>query len=98
MKYKGDDWWRWWVWIEGSAEELDSIDYVTYKLHNTFPNPIRKITDRETKFRLETGGWGVFRIYARVFLKNDHEINLEHDVELEYPDDDLNIDEDKRKQ
>lgn len=26
--YKGDDWWRWWVWIEGSAEELDSTFYI----------------------------------------------------------------------
>ena len=87
--YKGDDWWKWWIWIEGTGEELNSIDYVIYKLHKTFPNPVRKISDRKTKFRLETGGWGVFRIYAKVYHKDKSESNLEHDLKLYYPDDDL---------
>jgi len=84
--YKGEDWWRWWVWMKGTDTELNSIDYVIYRLHNTFPNPVRKIADRKTNFRLETGGWGIFRIYAKVFFKDKSELNLEHDLELEYPD------------
>jgi transcription initiation factor IIF auxiliary subunit len=86
FEYQGNDYWRWWVWIEGSEAELDQIDRVVYTLHTTFPNPVRAIKDRKSKFRLETAGWGVFRIYARVFRKNGDELPLEHDLVLRYPD------------
>jgi transcription initiation factor IIF auxiliary subunit len=85
FKYEGDDWWTWWVWIEGSKNDLDLVDYVIYTLHSTFRNPVRKITNRESKFRLETEGWGTFTIYAKVVLKNKEEIPLEHELNLEYP-------------
>jgi transcription initiation factor IIF auxiliary subunit len=52
IKYQGDDYWNWWIWIEGSQEELDQIDHVTYILHPTFPNPVREVNNRSTKFRL----------------------------------------------
>ena len=87
FKYQGDDWWKWWVWVEGNEEELGEIDYVVYKLHPTFPSPVRKIADRSTKFRLETAGWGTFQLYAKVVLKDTSVVNLEHYLELEYPDD-----------
>lgn len=84
--YQGDDWWKWWIWIEGPDNELDQIDHVVYTLHTTFPNPVRTIRDRDSKFRLETAGWGVFRIYAKVVNKKGLETFLEHDLVLEYPD------------
>lgn len=84
--YQGEDWWKWWVWLEGPAAELDAIDYVIYKLHPTFPSPVRKVSDRHTKFRLETAGWGVFRLYAKVVRKDETELNLEHDLVLRHPD------------
>src|ERR1035441_1241077 len=68
--YKGDDWWEWWVWIEGPDSELDQVKRVVYTLHPTFPNPVRTISDRSTKFRLKSAGWGTFRIFARVFYKS----------------------------
>lgn len=84
--YQRDGWWKWWIWIEGPDNELDKIDHVVYNLHTTFPNPIRTIRDRDSKFRLETAGWGVFRIYAKVVNKKGQETFLEHDLVLEYPD------------
>jgi transcription initiation factor IIF auxiliary subunit len=84
-KYQGDDYWKWWVWIEGSDEELDRIDHVTYILHHTFPKPIRKVDDRASKFRLETAGWGVFTIHVKVLMKDGEEKHLTHDLELRYP-------------
>lgn len=89
-EYKSDGWWKWWVWLEGSEAELDEVDYVIYQLHPTFPSPVRKVTDRSTKFRLDTAGWGVFRLYAKVLLKDKSEVKLEHDLVLEYPDNALN--------
>lgn len=86
FQYEGDDWWGWWIWIEGEKSELDQIDHVIYTLHPTFRNPVRKIRDRKTKFKLETEGWGTFVIYAKLVLKSREEIDLKHQLHLTYPD------------
>jgi transcription initiation factor IIF auxiliary subunit len=91
FKYQGDDWWKWRVWIEAEKPKLDKIDYVVYTLHSTFINPVRKIKDRRTKFSLLAEGWGVFTLYARIYLKDKTEIPLEHDLYLEYPDGKRNL-------
>lgn len=85
-KYVGDDYWKWWAWIDGPARELDRIESVTYNLHPSFPNPIRKIDSRRTKFRLETAGWGVFTLYATVIRKDGSTERLKHELKLSYPD------------
>ena len=86
FEYKGNDWWAWWIWIEGADEDLDRIDHVIYTLHHTFPNPVRTVRDRPSKFRLSTAGWGVFRIYAKIVDKKGESFNLHHDLILNYPD------------
>ena len=85
-EYKGDDWWSWAVWIQGSTQALNRIAYVEWTLHPTFPNPIRRTDDRATNFRLETGGWGVFPIVARVEMKDGTHRELRHVLQLHYPD------------
>jgi transcription initiation factor IIF auxiliary subunit len=82
----GQERWEWSVWVEGSGEELDQIDHVTYVLHKTFPNPVREIHDRATKFRLDTAGWGTFTIYAKAVRRDGTEIPLQHELVLRYPD------------
>ena len=84
-KYLDDDYWDWWVWIEGSEKHLDAIKSVTYTLHHTFPDPVRTKTNRKNKFKLKTAGWGVFTIYARINFKTATHIELEHELELRYP-------------
>jgi transcription initiation factor IIF auxiliary subunit len=84
--YKGHDHWDWWVWVEGEDEDLDQIDHVTYILHHTFPNPVRKVKTRADKFLLKTAGWGCFVIHAKVKLKTGEESHLTHELELRYPD------------
>lgn len=84
--YVGDDYWDWWIWIEGPREELELIDHVTYILHPTFPSPVREVRDRSTNFRLDTAGWGVFEIHATVKHKNGRETQLRHYLKLAYPD------------
>jgi transcription initiation factor IIF auxiliary subunit len=86
FQYQGDDWWKWWIWLEGSPQELDRIDHVVYRLHPTFPNPVRTVRDRASKFRLDAIGWGVFTIRAQVVDKDGTTTRLEHDLVLEYPD------------
>lgn len=85
-QFEGNDWWNWAVWVEAADEALDRIKYVEWMLHPTFPTPIRKISDRAGKFRLETGGWGVFPIKARLQFKDGQTLSLRHDLELHYPD------------
>ena len=84
--YTGADRWRWSVWLEGPADELDSVDHVTYILHSTFHEPVREISDRQTEFRLDTSGWGTFTVHAKAAYKDGRETLLEHDLVLRYPD------------
>jgi transcription initiation factor IIF auxiliary subunit len=84
--YEEDDWWNWAVWVDGSDESLDQVEYVEWTLHPTFPHPIRKVTNRAEKFRLETAGWGGFPIIARVQTKDGNSFRLRHHLSLHYPD------------
>jgi transcription initiation factor IIF auxiliary subunit len=84
--YEGDNWWQWAVWLEGSAGDLDNVESVEWKLHPTFPNPIRRSLDRPAKFRIETAGWGVFPIHATVNMKSGPAYTLTHILQLHYED------------
>jgi transcription initiation factor IIF auxiliary subunit len=86
FEYVGNDYWRWWVWIVGSDEELDQIDRVIYTLHPTFRDPVHTVTDRSTKFLMRTAGWGIFQLHALVAHKDGSETPLTHDLQLRYPD------------
>ena len=85
-KHQEGDWWEWSVWIEGSDEDLDQISEVTYKLHPTFPKPLRTVNDRRSKFKLEAEGWGTFHIHIMVVLKGGGKLTLTHNLKLTYPD------------
>ncbi len=86
FSYQGDDWWKWWLWIDAADDMLDEIEHVVYTLHPTFANPVRKTSDRRSHFKLETEGWGTFVIRAKVVLKDGSEILLKHELSLQYPD------------
>jgi transcription initiation factor IIF auxiliary subunit len=84
--YKGNDLWKWWIWIEGPDTELDQIDHVVYTLHPTFPRPVRTVKTRENKFHLASEGWGTFTVYANVVNKDGTTKGMEHYLKLEYED------------
>ena len=90
-EYRGDDYWDWSLWIESGESGLDKIENVIYNLHYTFPNPVRTIRTRENKFKLETSGWGIFTIYARISFKDETVLDLEHELELYYPSGEKNV-------
>jgi len=77
-----ENYWKWSIELEANPEVLDRIAFVIYTLHETFPNPIRRISSREDNFRLETSGWGEFMIYAKVLFKDKSQIRLTHWLEL----------------
>jgi hypothetical protein len=83
--YKGNDRWNWSVWLEGPADELDRIESVDYMLHPTFRDPLRHITDRQSKFRLNSAGWGEFMIYLNIKHTDGRVAKRKHWLQLEYP-------------
>lgn len=83
--YAGNEWWDWSVWLDASPKDLEQIDHVEYTLHPTFPKPVRRVADKSTNFRLNTGGWGTFKVRAKAVLKDGQEVPLAHDLKLHYP-------------
>jgi transcription initiation factor IIF auxiliary subunit len=81
----GDGYWTWSVWIDGPDAELDQVQFVEWVLHPTFPNPIRRATQRQDKFRIEASGWEAFEINAQVSTKDGREQHLKHQLRLDEP-------------
>lgn len=72
----------WCIFMDEEAETLDGVEGVEYILHPTFPDPVRYITDRATKFALQSEGWGTFVIQIRIFAKDGEEHQARHMLEL----------------
>jgi transcription initiation factor IIF auxiliary subunit len=85
-RYVGNDWWDWSVWVEGTDAELDDVSQVEWRLHSTFPDPVRTVTNRQSRFRLDTGGWGTFVVRAVIHTKSGGVERLRHELQLHYPD------------
>lgn len=84
-RYKGDDWWEWEAFLDdGGSGDLERVSSVEYILHETFPDPIRKVKDRSGGFRLESGGWGEFGLKAFATLKDGTKKRLTHEIKLMY--------------
>ncbi len=65
------DWWEWTAFIEADdPQELEEIDYIEYRLHPSFKNPIVWVRKRENGFPLVRKGWGTFLLSAKVNFKD----------------------------
>src|SRR5574339_489145 len=84
-KYVGDDWWQWSVWVEGDARDLQRVRSVTYTLHPTFPDPVRRVETPANKFLRQATGWGEFAISAEAHLDDGQRVRLERWRELRDP-------------
>lgn len=62
--YEGKHRWHWAVRLDGPPEELDGVEYVDYVLHPTFFDPVRRVEERQTNFRLDSYSWGAFTVYG----------------------------------
>jgi transcription initiation factor IIF auxiliary subunit len=78
----GQQYYDWEVFVDESDAILDQIDHVVYFLHETFPDPIRTITDRQGKFACRTKGWGEFDIAAQVVFKDKRVEQAEYRLDL----------------
>ena len=75
---KSKDYFEWSIWIENGELDVSEIDYVEYLLHRTFKNRLRKVTDVSTGFKLNSKGWGEFRIEISIIKKNRETIQMAH--------------------
>lgn len=67
-----------WVYLEG--KDLYYVDYVAYKLHPTFQNPVQKVkrTLSNPNCSLVIWTWGVFNLEVELFLKTGEKIVTTH--------------------
>ena len=72
IEKKGNtSWWNWTAYIEcDPPDSLDEIEFVEYHLHPSFPNPIRRVMQKQKGFPMQTKGWGIFNLRARVVFKD----------------------------
>ena len=82
-KYEFEDYWKWGAFLDDSGSgELNNVEYVEYILHPTFKNPVRRVTDKNSGYRLNTSGWGTFLLRAIVHFNDGSTKNLSHSIEL----------------
>jgi hypothetical protein len=84
-EYVRRNWWNWSVWIEAPSTVLNDIEYVDYKLHSTFVDPVQHRTNPQEKFLLKSSGWGEFTINLEIKPKNGRAFTKRHWLTLEYP-------------
>lgn len=85
FEYVGNDYWRWWAWIEAGGAELEKVKEVVWILHPSFKRTRVVAKHKSDNFRLNTAGWGTFLLRAEVVLKDGEKRLLTHNVRLEYP-------------
>jgi transcription initiation factor IIF auxiliary subunit len=76
------NWYDWTVFMNEPAEKLALVKSVEYRLHETFPNPVRTITDRDSRFALDSSGWGEFTIRIAVHLLDGSVVRTKHELAL----------------
>lgn len=60
--FKSGSRYLYWHRIYAQGRDLDKVKEITYILHSSFANPIRKISTRSNGFELITWAWGEFTI------------------------------------
>ena len=77
-----DGWYEWRVFLDGTDEELDGVQQVTYLLHPTFRDRVKVAHDRGSHFALSARGWGEFRVSATVQMKDGRVYEANHWLDL----------------
>jgi MFS transporter, OFA family, oxalate/formate antiporter len=73
-RFEGRKMYRWNATIQGRQEVLEAIESVTYRLHQSYPDPVRKVLDRSNNFKLKELAWGSSTLYADIKVRHQDEI------------------------
>ena len=63
-------------------QSLDEVASVTYRLHPTFKDPVRSVSDRKSNFELRTAAWGEFNMTAEITYKGGKKLVVERYINL----------------
>src|SRR5215218_3570604 len=77
------DYYEWCVFVDEDPTVINSIKSVEYTLHPTFPNPVRVIEDKSSRFTLCSSGWGTFTIPIRITYEDDSQDFASYQLRLE---------------
>jgi transcription initiation factor IIF auxiliary subunit len=85
--YKRGDKYLYWhrIYAHGTEEELNKIKEITYILHPTFQNPVRKTSDKSNNFELITWAWGEFTMKIIITTKDGEEYYRDFEFKLGEP-------------
>jgi transcription initiation factor IIF auxiliary subunit len=70
------------LFMDATWETLRNIEEVSYTLHPTFPDPIRRRTNPEDCFALQSEAWGVFSSTFEVEWKDGSITTFEYELDL----------------
>lgn len=79
------EWFEWKVFMDEPPENLANVKSVEYRLHESFPNPIRIVVDWNSQFALRSEGWGEFWILITIYLKDGTEEHTKYYLDLSKP-------------
>lgn len=83
---RGDyEWFKWQVFMDEPPPTLARVRSVEYRLHETFPDPIRTSEDAERRFAIDSSGWGEFMILITVYLQDGTEERTRYSLDLGKP-------------
>lgn len=75
---------KWKVFISKNEpdEKLEKVRSVEYRLSESFPDPIRLVQNRNSRFALESESWYNFPIYITVNLEDNRVTLTKYDLDL----------------
>ncbi|OLS19071.1 MAG: hypothetical protein HeimC3_47440 [Candidatus Heimdallarchaeota archaeon LC_3] len=77
------NYYRWKVFIDEDYNSLNKILSVKYTLHESFPDPIRYVTDPKSKFSIISKGWGEFKLMIDIKFKNSEDQHIDYILKLD---------------
>jgi transcription initiation factor IIF auxiliary subunit len=72
-----EGWYSWTASIDGTEEEINKINQVTYILHKSFPQRRIVSTNPSNNFSRTMDGWGEFLLKAEVEMKTGEKLTAE---------------------
>jgi hypothetical protein len=81
--------WDWTIYLSGSDGALEEVECVTYKLHRSFADPVRKVCVRQGSdkaFPLQARGWGTFNVNLTVSFSDGSTFETNHYLAFEASD------------
>ena len=79
---KFKNYWTWTMWLSGTPRDLDQIEMVEYLLHPSYPNRRRVSRSRTNGFRIQSNGWGEFKVIVTITFDSGKSERREHWLRL----------------